>query len=55
MSMHNTEFYEANDGSVGLLCKGCREEIGGIELGEEADSLQVLVDMFNLHECEEGN
>lgn len=52
MAMRDTEFYEDENG-VNLRCKLCAGHIGGIELDDPADSLEVLVDMFDLHVCGE--
>lgn len=51
--MSDTQFY--NDGiGVSLRCTLCGGHIGAIEADtEEADSLQILVDMYEQHECEE--
>jgi hypothetical protein len=52
--MQDTQFY--NDGvGVSLRCTLCGAHIGAIEAdSDEADSLQILVDMYNNHTCEEA-
>lgn len=53
MSMGDTQFYDDGVG-VSLRCTLCSGHIGGIETGDcEADSLQIVIDMYNnhTHEC----